>query len=519
MPAKPILDLGKGGVVKDTSPVGLPENMYTEIRNMRIRNGGIEAVGGEATYKNVTNLNPEYGFHWRRPDQGYNIFLKDGKAYRVDAAGSESAMLNSGSADYTTSVWQTDFFNGGFAVIINNGKSTPLYALYNDPVAGSTFQPFPGWNYTGGYTVYAKVIRSLGYSLVAANFTINDGSTISYAPSTVRVSVQAATGGFPAIWLPGLTTDTADEFSINSTAPIFDMAELRGNMFIYSAENIHMLSIRGGQSQVVPYIKGRGILNTNCVVEYEGNHFVVDATDIYTHNGSGTAKSLAEGRVKDYFFDNLNRTYYTLVHVIKQPVFNEIWVCYPKGVATKCSEAMIYNYRNDTWTFRDLSNVVSSFNTFDTNGSTYQYASPVILSCLGVTKVLKNESGTQFYTGTGDTFADFTSYVQRDKLSSGDFLQNVQVDSLAPVIDEMSESDPTFNIYMTGSNSFAAATDFSNADGRDLFTFKPKSTTYISQTYKVSPRVKGRFLNYKISGTKSWRIAAIGLETHSTDKR
>ena len=520
MPAKPIFDLGKGGVVKDTSPVGLPENVYTEIRNMRIRNNGIETVGGEAIYKTMTNLSPDYGIHWRRPDQGYNIFLEDGKAYRVDAAGNESAMLNSVDAKYTSSVWQSDVFNGGFAVFINNGKSTPLYALYNDPVAGSTFQEFPNWNYSPGYTVFAKVIRSLGYSLVAANFTINDGVTISYAPSTVRISVQAATGGFPETWLPGLTTDTADEFSINSTHPILDMAELRGNMFIYSQENIHMLSIRGGSANVVPYIKGRGIMNTNCVVEYDGNHLVVDTSDIYTHNGGGSAKSIAEGRVKDYFFANLNQTYADKVFVIKNSKFNEVWVCYPKGVNTECTEAMIYNYRSDAWTFRDLPSVRSMFNTYATTGSAYRYSDPTILSNLTTTRVLTNESGTQFYSGSGTTLADFTAYVEREKMSSGDFLSNVQIDEMSLVIDKISASDPTFDVTVTGSNSAMETVSFANTSGRDKFEFKPKSATAFTQTYKVSPRKKGRFLNYKISETGgSWRISAIGIEVQKTDGR
>ena len=56
-------------------------------------------------------------------------------------------------------------------------------------------------------------------------------------------------------------------------------------MYVYSSDSIHVLSIKGGTSVVQPYAKGYGILNTNCVVEFDGRHFVVDRNDIYTHTG------------------------------------------------------------------------------------------------------------------------------------------------------------------------------------------------------------------------------------------
>ena len=284
--ATPIEKLGRGGLNTDVPPVILPPNTFTDVLNVRFDDEAVQTITGETTSRTVS-IAPDFGIHWRRPDQGYNIFAKNGNIVRVDSAGNSSSMFSSSDSAYANSDWQATKFNGGYAIIMNNGKTTPLYCLYNSASAGSSFQPLPNWNYLEGITVTAKVIRALNYSLVAANLTINEAGTTTYAPGTIRVSVQAATGDVPSVWQPGLTTDTADEFELSSTSPVLDMAELRGNMFVYSSDSISLLTI-GSQTRVSFYSKSYGILNTDCVTEFDGNHFVVDRNDIYVHNGSGS---------------------------------------------------------------------------------------------------------------------------------------------------------------------------------------------------------------------------------------
>ena len=180
----------------------LPENVFTDAKNVRFRNGSVETILGESTFRSVSN-NAEYGIHWNRPDAGYTVLAKNGYINKVSATGTETPLL--ASASYVGSKWQTDHFGAGYAIIFNNGTDTPLYALYQDPLADAALQPFPGWNYTPGLTVKAKVIRPFGYSLVAANLTITAGAGTTYAPSSVRISVQAAIGGFPSIWHSGIS--------------------------------------------------------------------------------------------------------------------------------------------------------------------------------------------------------------------------------------------------------------------------------------------------------------------------
>jgi hypothetical protein len=510
-----IKDLGKGGLNLDTSPVILPPNVFTDGLNIRFRDDSVEMITGEALGR-VLPIAADFGIHWRRPDQGYNLFAKDGNVVKVDASGSTSSMFSSTDSKYANSDWQATHFNGGYAVIFNNGKSTPLYCLYGDAVSSTTLQPLPNWNYTAGLTVTAKVIRSLNYSLVAANLTIADSGlgTTSYAPSTIRVSTQAPTGGIPQTWKPGLTTDTADEFEVSSTSPILDMAELRGNLFIYSQDSVSYLTI-GSQTVLRPYSKTHGIMNTDCVVEFDGKHFVVDNNDIYVHNGSGLPESILNKRLKKYFFSNLNKSATEKVVVTRDRYHKEIWVSYPKGTATICTEALIYNYVDNTWTKRTLPNLTYSFAGPLTESNSFKYAREVINITTNTTQTLITDDNYVMYNGTA--LVNIFSFLEKKKINSGDITQNVLLDTIHPCFDIV-PTNSSIMFTIVGQNAYAK--DISLTEGvnpLNIFEFTPNVNT--SKGYKVDPRENGRFINMRISSSGYWRLPLFSVEFKPADRR
>ena len=512
--AEQIKELGKGGWNSDIPSMIVPMNTFTDVLNVRFDDEAVQTTTGETTYR-VVSTSPDYGIHWRRPDQGYNIFAKNGNIKRVDAAGNISDMLVSSDPVYANSDWQGTLFNGGYAIVINNGTSTPLYCLYGSSTAGSSFQPLPGWNYVSGLTVYAKVVRSLNYSLIAANLTLDQSGTITYAPSTVRVSVQATTGGIPSVWQPGLTTDTADEFELNSTSPVLDMQELRGNMFIYSSDSISILTI-GTTTRVSPYSKSYGILSTDCVVEFDGKHFVVDRNDIYLHTGSGAIESIADFRIKKYFFSNLNKNAINKVHVVKNPFYKEIWINYPKGVSTVCNEALVFNYKNNTWSKRQLPSATYLFNGPANVSSTFQYGKEVLYMCTNSTQTLVTDDNYLMWTGSA--LASYTSYIEKKKLNTGDITGSSLISALYTVFDKV-PTDTNITIRVVGQNNYLDDVDLSVDDPnlKDTFTSLPSNDK--SQGYKVDPRVNGRILNYRITSGNRWRLALMGIDLKQADRR
>lgn len=512
--AEQIKDLGTGGLNTDLPQMIVPMNTFTDVLNVRFSNESVSTITGEALGRTV-GIAPDFGVHWKRPDQSYNIFMKNGYINRVDSAGNSSVMLASTDTLYNTSNWQSTLFNGGFAVVINNGKTTPLYCLYGSATAGSVFIPIPGWNYLAGLTVTAKVVRSLNYSLVAANLTLDQYGVITNAPGTIRISAQAATGNIPQVWQPGVTTDTADEFELSSTGQILDMLELRGNMFVYSEDSITILTI-GASTKVSPYSKSYGILNTDCVVEFDGHHFVVGRNDIYMHNGSGSIQSLAESRIRDYFFNNLNKESLDSVYVTKNPYNKEIWVCYPKGSSTVCTEALIYQYKNNTWSKRSLVGNTYGFVGPDNVNNTFQYAKSVVYMTTNTTQTLITDDNYLMWDGT--VLTTYISYVEKKKLNTGDVAGTALISAIYPIFDEVS-STANITIRVQGQNNYVDDLDLSvdSPTLYDTFTFLPNNKK--SQGYKVDPRVNGRVMNYRITSTDYWRLAAFALDVKSVDRR
>jgi len=571
MPTKQILNLGTGGVSYDTSKVLLPENVFSDVRNVRFKNQSVGTITGEELYANIVNY-PNYGIFWRRPEGFYNVFLRDDYIVVVDATAARDTLVGltwqlavinttlvcatapawscaeftdlvadnvvntyseaqlvlsqgesneSGSADtsspYSLRQWQSTTFNGGYALVINDGVRTPKYVSYTTPISSFAFADIPGWNYLAGYTTSTKVIRPLGYSLVAANLTITQTSTgnVTYAPSTVRISDQAAPGGFPTNWQPGTpTSDTADEFELNTTSPILDMAELRGSMFIYAEDSINMLSINTGITRVQPYSTSFGILNTDCVVEFEGNHFVVDRNDIYTHNGSGNITSIATDFVREYLFNNLSYANQNKVFVKKDSYNREIWVCYPKGDNLTCNEALIYNYRNKAWTVRDLPNITYMFNTTKVEPFLEIPEKNSMIMLTGLQVALDTSNDFNMYNTSTSTFSPINSYITKEKLNTGDLFNSMHITSLNPVFDQVPEDD-TINITVIGQNTFTEEVNWNAPD--NLYVFEPSNLR--SQGYKVDPRITGRFLSYKIQSTSPWRLALIGIDISPKDRR
>jgi len=216
-------------------------------------------------------------------------------------------------------------------------------------------------------TVTCGIIQSFGNLLVAGNLTEKDGNnTVRRLSGVVRTSDVAVPGSVPNNWNPfNVGVSTADEFTLSETNVIQDMKSLQGNMYIYATDSIHIMRLTGNINAPVsfqPVTDEYGLLTTGGVIEYDGKHFVIGSNDIYVFAGNpGDIQSLSDGRVRQYFFENLNPIYEQQLFTLLNHRENEIWVCYPTvaSLAGECNEALIWNYRDNAWTVRDLDSVTA----------------------------------------------------------------------------------------------------------------------------------------------------------------
>jgi len=89
------------------------------------------------------------------------------------------------------------------------------------------------------------------------------------------------------------------------------------------------------------------ILSSQCVIEYDGIYYWIGVDRFLLYNG--VVKEIPNNMNQNYFFDNLNYAQREKIWVSKVPRFGEVWWFYPRGEATECTDAIIYNIRENTW--------------------------------------------------------------------------------------------------------------------------------------------------------------------------
>jgi hypothetical protein len=90
------------------------------------------------------------------------------------------------------------------------------------------------------------------------------------------------------------------------------------------------------------------ILAQNSVIEYDGNYYWISIDRFLVTNGSQISELPNQMNI-NWFFDNLNYAQRQKIWAMKVPRYGEIWWFFPTGTATECTNAVIYNVREQTW--------------------------------------------------------------------------------------------------------------------------------------------------------------------------
>jgi len=89
------------------------------------------------------------------------------------------------------------------------------------------------------------------------------------------------------------------------------------------------------------------IISSSSVVEMDGTFYWMGVDRFYVYNGQVAV--LPNDKNVNWLFDNLNFQYRQKVWATKVPRYNEIWFFYPRGTATECTDAIIYNVKDKIW--------------------------------------------------------------------------------------------------------------------------------------------------------------------------
>ena len=392
------VNLGQIGVVGDQNGQALPVNAWTDSMNVRFTQLGIEKIAEsklriDAKYLfEIFTTKVRYGevYVFAASKNGLHVF--DGDEWKFTAL-----------ARSDDSAWQ--YTHWGDTVIFNCPDHPPQMfdwdALESDESA--YFKPLPRWGVisteydlsTGSnpsFDTEARCQRLVAYKsqLVAVGVSYKEPLDAELDPENLpdespeyeKTEIKVKDN---VVWVSDTTTDPtykvpeggfgggADDGVVGATQggpPSWDYispatlsvqqvvgasdgryiaAELLNEaVIIYTATAAHALVFTGGQYVVqTRRLFQRGAAGRQCVVEFGGNHFVIDGDQLYIHDGS-TATRVGEDMFDVEFFKraiNLNTA--NLCH---DPENREIWIYFDTNAGRR---SCIYSYATGTFGWSD----------------------------------------------------------------------------------------------------------------------------------------------------------------------
>ena len=359
-----------------------------------------------------------------------------------------------------------------------------------------------------------KSIRSFRTFLVGLNW-----SRSNKEPRLVKWSTEASYGSPPSTWREDDATLDSGEYELSDTpGEIVDGLPLGDSFLIYKDDSIYVMNYVG-----TPYIFSFkllsptiGALSKNAIAEYEGGHFFIGNSDCYICNGQ-TVQPLLPNRMRRAMFENINGDDYEKCYVAADYVRNEMLACFPSSDSATVDRALIWNWKDNTFSFRDLPDAahtiagvfdITEGATWDTNAETWDLGSgawgtrnydnvkeSLVFCDITNTKIYRDDYGNKEDT------ANMTSYIERTGIDLNDAQSVKFVSAVYPQI-EVSGNN-TVNVYVGRQMSTEEGVTWEGPTA-----FNPNTQS------KVSCRVSGKYFGIKVESNTDvdWKLHGVAFE-------
>ena len=344
-------------------------NNYVDGEWCRFQRGKPRKMGG---FQQVTDTVPEIARGMHQFSQDDIQFLHIGHPNTIGQYQVSNGTLNAFNArtpaGFVTNVnnlWQFSVFadtagTGDHLLIahaapnaanIDNSVTGPLFAGVVTATGALITTPFnAAWNdHSGGVVVTGQFLFAFGSDGLIEQSAINDLSAVpvEFNLGTQKIVVGRplrGAGSGPAVLMWALDSVIRGTFTAGGPP---DFA------FDIIATDTSIMSSQG-------------------VVEADGIFYWPGIDRWYMFNG--VVREIPNNMNQNWFFDNLNFTQRQKVFGFRVPRFGEIWWCYPRGSATECTHAVIYNIRENVWYDTPLpdNNDIDQGRTAGVQASVYQ---------------------------------------------------------------------------------------------------------------------------------------------------
>ena len=435
----------------------------------------------------------------------------------VTPTGSTATSDNDYGANTTSKRWTATNLNG--LIVATNGHDAPqMWPLSGGvPSVGTPFMELRNWP-SGNK---CKSIRAFRTFLVGLNWTRTNEE-----PRLVKWSTEASQGSPPSTFDEADATLDAGEYELSDTpGDIIDGLPLGDTFIIYKDDSIYIMNYVG-----TPYIFSFklmsptiGLLAKEAVAEFEGGHFFMGNSDFYVCNGQ-TVTPMLSNKLRRTVFDELNGDNYQKCFVAADYVRNEMMACYPAGSSTVANRALIWNWKDNTFSFRDLPDTshISSGIVEITAGATWDAATltwdadsdpwgstnydnvvkNIVFADVTNTKIYRDNKGNKKDTAT------MSAYIERTGYDLGDPQSVKFVSAVYPQI-EVSGNN-TVNVYIGKQMSTEDAITWEGP-----VAFNPDSQS------KVSCRVSGKYFGVKVESDTDvdWKLHGLSFEVQQRGLR
>lgn len=320
----------------------LEGNYYTEAQHTRFNRGIPKKMPG---YRQMTNdidgitrsvyVYSAAGINRIYCGSQYKLQYLDVDLNGSGASASDRTPL--AIATNNNNLWQfSTLYDGGGTVVSLLAHVAPNLTALDSQVNGKL--------YYGPVTANTR--------LVATTAPDVSGGVCSFAPFAFVYGnngyVQWSDANLPNTWTGGASGNAR----ITGTKIIKGLAT-RGqngpNGVFWALDSVIRCSFIGG-SAIFGFntvTDQSSVLSSSSIIEYDGLFFwpAVDRFLVY----DGTVREVPNQMNLNFFFDNLNFNFRQKIWVTKVPRYGEIWWFFPKGNATECNHAIIYNVREQTW--------------------------------------------------------------------------------------------------------------------------------------------------------------------------
>jgi len=404
----------------------------------------------------------------------------------------------------------------GNVFFINDTLSNPMYLL--PTLTELTVTPDASWNYDIGTTsTRAGFVRNycspnVGNILIAGNLTkVISGTEYNY-PTTVRWSQAFALTGYPDTWEPTLS-NIANEQEVPVRGPLIDGFFLGGNFYVCSYWDTVVFSPIAYQNSTAPVFgvrllnQGRGLLNNNCWTNTDSSVYGLDARDIWVFDGSNFTP-IGNQRVKDYFFANLNPTYYDRVFMVNNTQKYQIEIYYPDLTSTGwCNKMLSYRYDLQIWNApKTIQNACMGTESPKVVSGAFNLASRTTVYARGdstAQKLIQTAVGNSFINNTAIPCKfERNNMVMSTEKGQVPFSSKIYAHRLLPEIAGSGKID----ITVGGANSTAQAATYGQTGTTIIDTDTPWVTTQQNAVRTLSVKVESN------DATDHWNMTAMNWQ-------